>query len=183
MVIGDQSHIFIYFPDGRLLLGFGIVVCRAKGFSLTEAPTERRPPKVAWGHRRIGVTGGLAKSFWGVWRNFEKNSRAMGGRAINCGRKPFRLPLRDRGLSERRMPRTTRRSSLLEGPAPSGPLKKPVPHEGAKARSLAQPSLSLPPILVRRRGARPGRAGGRSPVFSARGRRRGFRGRCGGPRS
>jgi hypothetical protein len=78
MVIGDQSHIFIYFPDGRLLLGFGIVVCRAKGFSLTEAPTERHPPKVAWGHRRIGVTGGLAKSFLGVWRNFEKISRAVG---------------------------------------------------------------------------------------------------------
>jgi hypothetical protein len=28
------------------------------------APTERRPPNVAWGHRRIGVTGGVAKSFY-----------------------------------------------------------------------------------------------------------------------
>jgi hypothetical protein len=33
------------------------------------------------------------------------------------------------------------------------------------ARSLAQTSLSLPPIPVRRRGVRHGRAGGRSPVF------------------
>ena len=52
-----------------------------------------------------------------------------------------------------------------------------------KARSLAQTSLSLLPILARPRGARHGRAGGRSPVFSARGRRRGFRARRGGPRS
>jgi hypothetical protein len=52
-----QSHIFTYFSNGRLLLGFGIVACGAEGFSLA-APTERRPPKVAW-----GVTGGLAKSW------------------------------------------------------------------------------------------------------------------------
>ncbi len=52
-----------------------------------------------------------------------------------------------------------------------------------KARSLARTSLSLPPILVRRRGVLHALASENSQAFSIRDRRRGFRGRCGGPRS
>jgi hypothetical protein len=86
----------------------------------------------------LGACSGILKKFRDVWRV-----------GIPCRQKPFRLPLRGRGLSERRMPRTTRRSSLLEGPAPSGPWIKPIPHDGPKHGV----SLSLPPIPVRRSGA------------------------------
>jgi hypothetical protein len=60
------------------------------------SPTERRPPKVAW-----GVTGGLAKPFFGAWRNFEKISRAMGGQStVVESRSGFRYGERGGGFQE-----------------------------------------------------------------------------------
>jgi len=90
-VIGGQSHIFTYFSVGRLLLGFGIVVCRAKGFSLTEAPRhkgvfrKRRRRSVtlqrSHGDFGAGASQEVGKIIFleGMWLHFETISRVVAG--------------------------------------------------------------------------------------------------------